>query len=696
MNINSSGEEACPFCGCAYDEMRTTPGCLMPGALIAGGRYVVGGVMAHDDAQAVYVGFDNTTNRRVSIAEILPERLVYRQEDNEHIAPYSQEAANAIGSAIMLLNDDAQKLGAMRSMDGYAHVIDAVAENGTAYLISEHIDGCSLEDMLLSRGGRISFGEALEMMKPIFSAVDIINGQGITHCAIAPDSIRVTNMGKLKLTGCGEAARFACASESAAGADGKSAYRPREYFNRGEAVNASTDVYGLAATIYRMITGRAPRRQSGGEIAAPSRLGVRMMKNAENALMNALEADKSRRPATARELFLMLSGERESAARAVSSGARRISTAAIAAIAAAGVALIAVIAMLAAGVFTAKPTHIEPDSTVSVVIPDFAGGVGMTRKEAINAAKEAGVNIEFVEEYSETAKKGQIFSQSPEAGTKAKQGDVVTLTVSLGAQPTPRPTLTSAPTATPIDTPKPTGTQAPAATPTPTSTAKPGAGEYTIIIDAPRIMIDGEKSRITARVQRNGGSGSSSPKIGDIQWSLKETGLRFIGSHSGSMECTVQACNQGDDTITFSAVIDGKRYTESASVVIKAAQATPTVTPTATPTAINPRIYITGVPSMMEVGESFTARVEIDTDGGRLEKIRWGCSGNNMEGWIVGDYSCSFRALEEGEAVVGVEAMINGNWYSEYEYIQIVASASPTPNSLAAERQNESTEVEVW
>lgn len=209
-------------------------------------------------------------------------------------------------------------------------------------------------------------------------------------------------------------------------------------------------------------------------------------------------------------------------------------------------------------------------------------------------------------------------------------------------------------------------------------------------------MQDGEKSRITARVQRNGGSGSSSPKIGDIQWSLKETGLRFIGSHSGSMECTVQACNPGTDTITFSAVIDGKRYTESSSVVINKAQATPTVTPTATPTAINPRIYITGVPSMMEVGESFTARVEIDTDGGRLEKIRWVCSGNNMEGWIVGDYSCSFRALEEGEAVVGVEAMINGNWYSEYEYIQIVASASPTPNSLAAERQNKSTEVEEW
>ena len=333
-------------------------------------------------------------------------------------------------------------------------------------------------------------------------------------------------------------------------------------------------------------------------------------------------------------------------------------------------------------------TDNKANEGVSVAVPDFAGA-GMTRTDAMDAAEAAGIRVIFVEEYSETAKRGQIFNQSPEAGTKAKQGDVVTLTVSLGAQPTPKPT----------PTPTPSPTPAPSPTPKPSPTAKPGAGEYTIIIDAPRIMQDGEKSRITARVQRNGGSGSSSPKIGDIQWSLKETGLRFIGSHSGSMECTVQACNQGDDTITFSAVIDGKRYTESASVVIKAAQATPTPTatinPRPTPTAtINPSIYI-DVPHAVLVGQTFRAYVEIKTDGGKLEQIRWSCS-SNLEGWITGDYSCSFRALQAGDANVLVEAKINGNWYSDYEYVQIVASASPTPNSLAAERQNKSTEVEVW
>ena len=86
-------------------------------------------------------------------------------------------------------------------------------------------------------------------------------------------------------------------------------------------------------------------------------------------------------------------------------------------------------------------TDNKANEGVSVAVPDFAGA-GMTRTDATDAAKEAGINVVFVEEYSETAPAGQIFGQSPEAGAKVKQGDVVTLTVSLGAQPTPKPTYT--------------------------------------------------------------------------------------------------------------------------------------------------------------------------------------------------------------------------------------------------------------
>ena len=360
-------------------------------------------------------------------------------------------------------------------------------------------------------------------------------------------------------------------------------------------------------------------------------------------------------------------------------GAQTRRTAAIAAAVLAAVCA-SLLLMLMTGVFNGAPnreanaganggtTDNKANEGVSVAVPDFAGA-GMTRTDAMDAAEAAGIRVIFVEEYSETAKRGQIFNQSPEAGTKAKQGDVVTLTVSLGAQPTPKPTLTSAPTATPIDTPKPTGTQAPAATAKPTPTAKPGAGEYTIIIDAPRIMQDGEKSRITARVQRNGGSGSSSPKIGDIQWSLKETGLRFIGSHSGSMECTVQACNQGDDTITFSAVIDGKRYTESASVVIKAAQATPTPTATISVSIDAPECMQAGTQAQV------SATISGAPNNAEIEKKWW--VGINLSIASVSEdgMSCTIEAQQPLNAtttsIVSFRVEINGKRYEAIALVTI-------------------------
>ena len=303
-------------------------------------------------------------------------------------------------------------------------------------------------------------------------------------------------------------------------------------------------------------------------------------------------------------------------------------------------------------------TDNKANEGVSVAVPDFAGA-GMTRTDAMDAAEAAGIRVIFVEEYSETAKRGQIFNQSPEAGTKAKQGDVVTLIVSLGAQPTPRPT----------PTPTPSPTPAPSPTPKPSPTAKPGAGTYTIIIDAPRIMQDGEKSRITARVQRNGGSGSSSPKIGDIQWSLKETGLRFIGSHSGSMECTVQACNQGDDTITFSAVIDGKRYTESASVVIKAAQATPTPTATISVSIDAPECM------QADTQAQVSATISGAPNNAEIEKKWW--VGINLSIASVSEdgMSCTIEAQQPLNAtttsIVSFRVKINGKRYEAIALVTI-------------------------
>lgn len=55
-------------------------------------------------------------------------------------------------------------------------------------------------------------------------------------------------------------------------------------------------------------------------------------------------------------------------------------------------------------------------------------------KDVKKEAEERGLVLVINEEYSSDAAKGKVIAQSPEAGTEVKKGDIITLTVSKGAE----------------------------------------------------------------------------------------------------------------------------------------------------------------------------------------------------------------------------------------------------------------------
>ena len=65
-----------------------------------------------------------------------------------------------------------------------------------------------------------------------------------------------------------------------------------------------------------------------------------------------------------------------------------------------------------------------------VSIPDFTG---MSKSDAQNAAKEAGLTVNFEEDYDNQVPAGQVIRSNPSAGEKVKKNSSVTVTLSKGS-----------------------------------------------------------------------------------------------------------------------------------------------------------------------------------------------------------------------------------------------------------------------
>ena len=73
------------------------------------------------------------------------------------------------------------------------------------------------------------------------------------------------------------------------------------------------------------------------------------------------------------------------------------------------------------------------DQKADIVLEDYVGET-RTEAEASPQVSSGQINIEWVEEYSSTYGEGYIYKQSPAAGRVVREGQTVTLTVSLGTQ----------------------------------------------------------------------------------------------------------------------------------------------------------------------------------------------------------------------------------------------------------------------
>lgn len=306
----------CPLCGYEPDTGVESPIHMQPGVMLHG-RYLVGRVLGYGGFGVTYIGWDYTLQQKVAIKEYLPSELATRMSGQTQVTVFGGNKQEQFGDGMSQFVQEARSLAQFHNEDGVVRVYDSFAENNTAYIVMEFLEGETLTSYL-ERNGQLSEEDAVAMLVPVLQSLEVVHKTGTIHRDIAPDNIFLTKDGSVKLIDFG-AARYASSSHSRSlSVIIKPGYSPEEqYRSRGDQ-GPHTDVYAIAAVLYRMVTGvtppdsmerRASCEKNGKDPLLPPSKHCKISKSRENAIMNALNIRVEDRTPTAAKLLEELVGE---------------------------------------------------------------------------------------------------------------------------------------------------------------------------------------------------------------------------------------------------------------------------------------------------------------------------------------------------------------------------------------------------
>lgn len=296
MELFGDEFKICPHCGYIEGTLAEEAIHMEPGTLLYD-RYIIGKVLGFGGFGVTYIGWDGKLEQKVAIKEYLPSEFSTRMPGQSTVTVFNGDKSEQFRDGLNKFVEEAKRLAKFQNEPGIVKVFDSFTENETAYIVMEFLDGETLTEYL-KREHTIPEEDAVNMLMPVMNSLQVVHQEGILHRDIAPDNIFLTKTGEVKLIDFG-ASRYATTSHSRSlTVIIKPGYSPEEqYRSRGDQ-GPYTDVYALAATMYKMITGKTPpdamerrakiENQRRDILELPHRINKTISVNRENALLNAM------------------------------------------------------------------------------------------------------------------------------------------------------------------------------------------------------------------------------------------------------------------------------------------------------------------------------------------------------------------------------------------------------------------------
>ncbi len=425
---------------------------LAPGEVLCD-RYLVGVVRAACCDGPVYIGFDQQENIRVWIKEYMPQGLCTRNQADGSIEPKPgcEMPFKSLKSDFEDLCKGLQKMGGGEML---VPLIDLISAHKTVYGVYRLLKTVTLTEYLRQNGGELTWPDAKKIFMPLCRTVSDLHKKGYLHRGICPDNILLDDQGRPWLWGLAIAA---ARMKGELVPDLCPAYSAPEQYEENGWPGTFTDVYALAAVLYKMLTGtmppEAPSRMAKDNLAPASDLNARVPESVSDAISAAMMLSPDFRMETVEELTAALL-ESENTNTAVfdserikevaepepSKPAPRVGKKTMLGLMAALVAILVVaLIAVARGMFPelfhfgGEPSQPEVSSSqADTTVPKFVGQY----IEAVmtNAEYQSRFELRTTSRYDSSYPAGVVVEQSTPEGAKMIHRGVIILTVSEGPQ----------------------------------------------------------------------------------------------------------------------------------------------------------------------------------------------------------------------------------------------------------------------
>jgi len=203
------------------------------------GRWHLDKLVGLGGMAAVYAATHRNT-KRVAIKILHPEISV--DENARQRFLMEGYAANQVGHRGAVAADD-----------------DGLTEDGVAFLVMELLEGETLEERSVRKGGKLEDREVLALMDQALATLEAAHEKNIVHRDLKPENLFLTRDGALKLLDFGIARLqlgWGSPSQTRGVMGTPSFMAPEQARGRWQDVDARSDLWAVGATMFTLLSGR--------------------------------------------------------------------------------------------------------------------------------------------------------------------------------------------------------------------------------------------------------------------------------------------------------------------------------------------------------------------------------------------------------------------------------------------------------